>query len=452
MLKIIGAGGVAYLVGGAVRDFVLNRDIKDIDIEVHKLSLTDLEKTLKEFGPVRVVGKRFGVLRIDSINVDWSLPRKDSSGRWPSVEIDQNMNIKDALRRRDVTMNAMAINLKDLLGKKEFSLSLIIDPFNGLKDIEKKQLRAVDEKLFLEDPLRFFRIVQFISRFKMMPDKKLETICKTINLHDVHTDKIISKERVFDEIKKLLLKSQKPSLGFHWLKHIGRLQEVFPEVYNLINVQQRKDYHPEGDVFEHTMQSLDAASSFEYYEHENNKLLILFSVLCHDFGKVEVTDVKMSAKGHEKAGVKIAKKFMKRITDNKILIEGVAKLVLHHMKPFLFLDQNAKKSAYKKLALKLFPQTNLRQLAIVALADKQGRNKKQGEPLFNIYIDEYKKFLTKAHNANVEFEPEKPLLLGRDILNIVKAGPEMGKILKRAYEIQIEEDVKDKEKLKKRVL
>lgn len=452
LLKIAEIGGISYLVGGAVRDFVLNIDSNDIDIEVHNLSLLDLEKILKEFGNVRVVGKKFGVLRIDRVSVDWSLPRKDSSGRWPEVDIDQNMHIEDALRRRDITMNAMAINLKKLLAKKKFSLSLIIDPFNGLKDIQKKQLRVVDEKLFLEDPLRFFRVVQFIARFEMMPDKQLERVCKRIDLHDITTDRIISKERIFAEIKKLLLKSNKPSLGFRWLKRIGRLQEIFPEIYNLINIYQQNNDNCDVDLFEHTMQGLDTVASFKHYKYNKNRLLILFSILCHDFGKVKIMDLTLSKNINKPLDLFITKKFMKRLTDNKILIAAVSKLVFYHIKPFIFLEENANSSNYKKLALKLFPETDLHNLAIVAFADKQGWNKKEHGPLFKFYIDKYKRFLMNAKNAHVEYQPEKPVLLGRDILKMVKPGPIMGKILKYAYKIQIEEGLKNKDELIKRVL
>ncbi len=469
-LDIINLGGIPYLVGGSVRDFVLAKDVKDIDIEIHKISLKELEGILKKFGHVRFVGKKFGVLRIDGIDVDWSLPRRDSIGRKPKVKIDPNISIKDALHRRDLTINAMAIDLSKVLDK-DFKKN-IIDPFGGLKDIKDKKLRAVDKSFFIQDPLRLFRVMQFLARFEMQPDRVLDNICKKISLKDSVTGKKISRERIFDEIKKLLLKSKKPSLGFGWLRKIGRLKDIFPELYDLIGVKQKKIYHPEGDVFEHTMQTIDVAASLDLvnldlYKDENEKFLIILSLLCHDLGKPETTDESLSAKGHEKLGVAVAKKLLKRITRDKILIASVCKLVLYHMRPVQLLEGKAKSSAYKRLAIKLEPQVNMRQLGIVTLIDKLGRKpkavikeetiKRKQEVLNNRLVDkkyfrEFEIFLSKVKNLKIESGSEKPVLLGRDILDLVKPGPQMGEILKLAYKIQIEEGVKDKEALKKRVL
>lgn len=459
LLSIINYGGIPYLVGGTVRDLILKKDLKDIDIEVHKITVSGLEKVLNSFGHVRIVGKKFGVLRIDGIDIDWSLPRKDSKGRKPLVEIDPDMTIGFALRRRDLTMNAMAIDLRDLLKQKkiDFNRSLVIDPYGGLKDLKNKVLRVVNEELFLEDPLRFFRVMQFIGRFEIMPDEELNKICKKMDLCDFTTGKLVSKERIFEEIKKLFLKSKRPSLAFRWLKNISRLKDIFPEIYALIGVEQKKEYHPEGDAFEHTMQSIDAAAEFKEYDNKDEKLLIIFSVLCHDFGKAETTDKDLSCIGHEKAGVEIAKRFLKRITNNRILIESVSKLILYHMRPSLLIKEKAKLKAYKRLAINLYPQVNMRQLAIVSLVDQMGRKIKNGElpsecENSNInYKKKFDDFLKMAKQAKIDKGPEKPVLLGKHILDVVDPGPQMGKILKKAYEIQIEEGVQDVEELKRRV-
>jgi tRNA nucleotidyltransferase (CCA-adding enzyme) len=459
--EIVSAGGIPYLVGGSVRDFVLKQETKDLDIEVHKISLENLEKILKKFGTVSLVGKKFGVLKLHGYDIDWSLPRRDTKGRKPEVIVDPEMTIKDACLRRDITMNAMAIDLSSLNGEPE-----IIDHFGGLEDIKNKVLRVVDKKLFIEDPLRFYRVMQFVGRFEMKPDDELNDICKKMDLRDVTLGGELARERIYEEIKKLLLKSKRPSLGFRWLKEIGRLKELFPEVGDLVGVEQRADYHPEGDVFEHTMQSLDASAKISEAPsppfvpsarrvYRGKAFTIMLALLCHDFGKVISTDEKLTAKGHDIAGVPLAKKFLKRFTWNSSLISAVCKLVRYHRMPLELVEQGAKPKAYKRLALKLAPEVTANDLYFVSWADIRGRNSKGELPLeigFKGEDEILDQFLENVQDASVEHGPEKPVLQGRDLLGIVEPGPEMGAILKKAYEIQIDEGITDREELKKRVL
>jgi len=440
--KLTQAHARVYLVGGVVRDLVLNRAIKDVDIEVHGISIDELEKVLGEFGTVALVGKQFGVLRLFSLDIDWSLPRQDSKGRKPDVVIDPDMTIEQACRRRDVTMNAMAIDLGGAIEKKECN---IIDPYGGLRDIASKKLRAVDAKLFEDDPLRFYRVMQFIGRFKMDPDDELNKLCSNINLEGV------ARERIFEELKKLLLQSDVPSRGVRWLRGNGRLKEVMPEVHDLIGIIQPEKYHPEGDVFEHTMQSLDAAADFDGYNNDREKLFIMLAALCHDLGKPSVTDKDGRAFGHEAAGVEPTKKFLKRFCDDTALIKAVSKLVRYHLMPGALIEQNSSIKAYKRLALKLSPDVSARQLGIVALCDHRGRNPHNSKPL-DIDQKLFDLFANKLKEAGVVDTPEPPLLQGRDFMDVVKPGPEMGKLVKRAYEIQIDEDIADADELKRRVL
>jgi len=430
--------GRAFLVGGAVRDLLLERVVKDLDIEVHGISLEKLESILKKFGPVSEVGKSFGVLRLHGLDVDWSLPRTDSAGRKPDVKIDPNMALKDAFARRDLTINAMGIDLVSYL---------LVDPFGGLEDLRAGVLRAPDLKLFVEDPLRLFRVMQFVGRFEMNPDQALNDVCAKMDVSEV------SVERIEAEFEKLLLKSKRPSLGFKWLQQIGRLQELLPELYALIGIPQDATWHPEGEVFEHTMQSLDAAAQFEY-ANNSEKLIIMFAVLCHDIGKAATTEKiagVWKSLGHSQEGVQTSKRMLKRITRKVDLIEAVGKLVQHHMAPAQLINSKAKPSAYKRLARKLVPNANISMLAKVALADKRGRNPIKGKPLTKQFpiID---KFLLNAQHANVQHEPEPAVLLGRDLLDVVQPGPGLGDLLKAAYEIQIQEGVTDKKELRRRVL
>lgn len=431
-------GGKALLVGGAVRDLLLGLPVKDLDIEVHGLSMQELEQVLRKFGPISLIGKAFGVLRLHGLDVDWSLPRVDSSGRKPQVHIDPFMGIKEAFRRRDLTINAMGIDLTT------FEL---VDPFNGQQDLKKGILKAPDNALFIEDPLRFFRVMQFIGRFQMQPDVSLNDVCKTMDISQV------SKERIEAEFDKLLLKSKQPSLGFRWLLEIGRLADILPEVQAAVSIQQDQRWHPEGNLFEHSLQTLDAAARLPYQGGE--KLIMLYAALCHDLGKLTTTvrepDGSITAYGHDKAGVPITRTLLQHITLKKSILRPVEKLVRYHMQPSQFISGGAKKPAYKRLAHKLAPHVSMQMLADLALADSQGRNPKGHDPLC-VQDPDVEQFRIKAQEINVLDTAEPPVLQGRDLLDAIKPGKEMGRLLKEAYAIQMEEGITDKEVLKRRVL
>jgi len=433
-------GGRAFLVGGAVRDMVMRLPIHDLDIEVHGLTEHQLETVLKQFGPVSLVGKSFGVWRIHGLAIDWSLPRTDSSGRKPVVTTDPFMSIEDAARRRELTMNAMAFDLHT---------QELIDPFNGKKDIENKVLRTPDPSFFIQDPLRFYRVMQFISRFEMQPDDELNAMCTTMDI--AH----ISRERIEEEFKKLLLKSKRPSLGIRWLASLGRLQEILPELAATHNIKQNPQWHPEGDVFEHTMQAVDAAALIkEKYDNDFDKLILMYAALCHDLGKVTTTKVidgVIKSYGHENDSKKFTYTMLKRITHNTDLIRAVCSLVLYHMTPLQFTKSNAGLAAYRRLASKLDSQVNLITLLDLCVADKRGRNGISHEPLITDFED-VALFRKKAESAGVLYGPIKPLLKGADIADTIAPGPEMGKILEKAYELQIERGIDGKEELKNLVL
>lgn len=435
------AGGTVVVVGGTVRDLLLDVDTKDLDVEIYGLASEEVEKVLRKHGPVSLVGKSFGVFRLHGIDIDWSLPRSDSEGRKPKVEIDPYMSFEDAFRRRDLTVNAMGINLKT---------GELIDPFGGQEDLKNKIFRYVDKDLFTEDPLRFYRVMQFIGRFEMQPDDNLNQLCSKMDISTV------SKERIETEFAKLFLKSKSPSLGIKWLQDIGKLQEVLPELYATIGVEQNSDWHPEGDVFVHTCQALDAAARQKYLD-DQEKLTVMWAIVCHDLGKTTTTkliDGKIRSIGHAQAGVEIAKKLMKRVTDNKDLIGAVSTLVRYHMDPYQLVSNDAGLVAYKKLAVKLYPQT-MHLLAKLSIADRIGR-KPKGELLpdqINFEQDsELQEFITKAKEAGVWENIEKPALMGKDLLDSVKPGPKLGKLLNEAYLIQLQESIVDKDVLKQRVL
>lgn len=451
------AGGQAFLVGGAVRDLILGKEIKDIDIEVHGLPLEEVQRILGTHGPVVLVGKKFGVLRVGPYDVDWSLPRTDSSGRKPEVSIDPHLGITEACRRRDVRMNAMALEVTESLDPKN-----IIDPFGGKDDLKKNQIGLIDPTLFVQDPLRFYRVMQFISRFELTPDDELNHVAATMDLHDHETNTPIAPERIWQEVWKLLTKSTRPSLGLRWLKQINRLHEIFPELAELVGVIQRADYHPEGDVFEHSMQAMDAAAALNRAEEpslteptmpadEQKYGILMLGILCHDLGKPAVSTPDGKAHQHELAGLAPANSFLKRLTNEHDVINTVQKIVRHHLMPGSLLKQKSSAAAYKRLAHKLAPDLNFYELCLVAYADNAGRNGACSTPL-TTKKELFCQMLAPANKTSVVFAPEVPLLTGKDFLDHTAAGPEIGKLVKRAYELQIAESITDKELLKKKVL
>jgi tRNA nucleotidyltransferase (CCA-adding enzyme) len=265
--------------------------------------------------------------------------------------------------------------------------------------------------------------------------------------------KNVSVERIEGEFNKLLLKSARPSLGIRWLQSIGRLHDVLPELYAVVGVEQSVEWHPEGDVFEHTMQALDASVQTTY-ENQFDTLILRYAALCHDLGKAittEKVDGKILSYGHDQVGEKLAKNMLKRITRNKELIDSVCKLVRYHMAPLQFVKDGAKKSAYKRLANKLAPEVTMSMLVDLALADRRGRNAHGLEPLATPQPG-VEEFRTRAQQAKVLTQVEQPVLQGADLLDRVEPGPHLGQLLRQAYEIQIEEGIKDKDELKRRVL
>jgi tRNA nucleotidyltransferase (CCA-adding enzyme) len=189
------------IVGGYIRDYLVDIESKDIDIELYGISsFTKLQNILKEFGSVNVVGKSFGVCKLyfEEYDLDFSFPRSDnkvkSGHRGFEITIDTTLDFKTATSRRDFTMNSVGY---DVVERK------ILDPFGGLDDFKNKTLKALNLESFGEDPLRFLRAVQFATRFELKIENDLFSICKDMVTNGLLEE--LPKERIFEEIKKLLL-------------------------------------------------------------------------------------------------------------------------------------------------------------------------------------------------------------------------------------------------------
>ncbi|MBA3640090.1 MAG: CCA tRNA nucleotidyltransferase [Acidobacteriota bacterium] len=418
------AGGRALIVGGWVRDRLMGRESKDVDLEVYGLPADRLRELLTRFGSVNAVGESFTVFKVGDIDV--ALPRRESKvGRGHKgfeVHGDPNLSPVEAARRRDFTINAISWDpLRNTYA----------DPFGGRDDIERRLLRAVDPSTFGDDSLRVLRAIQFAARFEFNLDPETEVLCPTIPLDDLPS------ERIWGEIEKLLLQAQRPSLGFDLALRIGVIDALFPEIKALVGCPQEPEWHPEGDVWIHTLMVVDQARTRIDDLPHPKKVAIMLGAVCHDLGKPPTTafvDGRIRSIDHEQAGVEPASAVLDRLNVHSIGGFDVRREVLgitaHHLKPGMFGMSKTPVSdgAFRRLAQKV----DLELLARLAKSDCMGRGGG-----FDCSSMDW--FLERARQLGVEHAPPPPLLLGRHLFSLgVKPGPRMGEILRAVYERQLD--------------
>ena len=290
--KIKRCGGNLYLVGGAVRDKVLGKEVNDEDYCVTGISSKEFERI---FPYAHTRGKFFEVYDIEG--KEFAMARKEKKNgkghKEFEIQTGQNITIEEDLKRRDITINSIA---------QEVLTGNLIDPFNGVKDIENKMIRATSNA-FLEDPLRVYRVARFSSSLNF------EVEDNTINMMEKLKNELntLSKERVFTEFRKALA-TNKPSNFFNILRRANVLDVHFKEIYDLIGSTQPEKYHPEGDSYNHTMIVVDRCACL------TNKLEIRFSALVHDLGKgITPKEMLPHHYGHDEKGVKLVGELGKRI-------------------------------------------------------------------------------------------------------------------------------------------
>jgi tRNA nucleotidyltransferase (CCA-adding enzyme) len=435
-------GGRALLVGGCVRDALMGREPKDWDLEVYGVDPAKLRQLLEPFGPVNVVGEAFTVYKLGA-GLDVSIPRRErKSGlghRAFVIEGDPSMTIEEATGRRDFTINAI---LQDPLTEE------IIDPYGGQADIQNRILRAVSLETFAEDSLRVLRAAQFAARFEFEIEPETVELCRSIDLSDLPA------ERIWGEIEKLLLRARCPSIGLNCLRELGAIDQLFAEIKSLIDVPQDTEWHPEGDVFVHTLLVVDRAREFTNDLPYAKQVTVMLAALCHDFGKPPTTEFiegRWRSRGHEEAGVAPAQSFLDRL--NIYTLEGydvraqVIALVREHLKPGEFYKKRDEvgDGAFRRLARKC----ELDLLYRVAKADSLGRNADwiPREKWYDAEAQEW--FMRRARELVVEQHAPAPLLLGRHLLEIgLSPGPKMGEVTRAVYEMQLDGRVRTLEQAK----
>lgn len=420
-------GGRALIVGGWVRDRLLGHESKDVDIEVFGVDAERLRRLLESLGRVETVGESFQVYKCGDIDV--SLPRRESkTGRGHRgffVTGDPTMTFEEAARRRDFTINAISF---DPLTAE------YLDPFNGMRDLERRLLRVVDARTFPDDSLRVLRAVQFAARFNLTLDAETRAICRAIPLDDLPA------ERVWGEVEKLL-DAPRPSIGLALALDLGVVERLFPELHALVGCVQEPEWHPEGDVWVHTLQVVDQARTRVNDLPRPQRLAIMLGAVCHDFGKPATTafiDGRIRSIDHEEQGVAPATRFLDRLNvqsfDGYDVRWQVLGMTAHHLKPGMWFKtkDDVGDGAFRRLAQKV----DLELLARLAKSDCLGR-----EPgMFNCQAMDW--FLERARALGVEHQPPSPILLGRHLIELgVTPGPRMGEILKAVYEQQLDGSV-----------
>ncbi len=456
--KVNEKGGRAFYVGGYVRDRVLGIDSKDVDIEVHGIEPDSLYEILQQIGEPLSYGKSFGVYSLAGEEIDIAMPRREraadhenrgadaakrpadhenhctcsdkktadctstggSSAGVPArghrdfeIEIDPYIGTYEAARRRDFTINAL---MQDVLTGE------IIDHFGGLEDLQNGIIRHIYAEAFVEDPLRVLRAAQFAARFGFTVAPETIELCRGIDLS------ALSRERVEEELKKALLKADKPSIFFETLRSMDQLGIWFTELEQTIGLEQDPVFHPEGDVWTHSMQVLDRAAANRSNASEPYRFMLF--ALVHDLGKISTTERikgRIHSYEHETKGLPVVESFARRVTAEKGVIDYLLNMVPLHMRPnVMAYSRSAVKSTNKLFDLADAPED----LIYFADADR---------PLFSG---------TEAFSGDSAFlferlslfneMMEKPYVMGRDLIDAgLEPGEDFGEILDFAHKLRL---------------
>ena len=427
MLKVVhagwSAGGKAYVVGGFVRDAILGKDNKDIDFEIHGLDASTIEKLLLELSgsPALKKGSSFGVYGIKGYDFDIAMPRKEncigSKHTDFAVSVDPSMGAEEASRRRDFTINALMYDVE---------ADEIVDCHNGCNDLANKTIRHVCDDTYIEDALRVFRAAQFAARFGF------NIASDTIALSRSISGKLpaLSGERVEAEMRKALIKSENPSVFFRMLVEMDALDYWFPELSALIETQQAPEFHPEGNVFEHTMLVIDQAAKVR--DRSDDPYAFMLTALCHDFGKAKTTffnekKQRLVSYGHDNAAKPLIDSFMDRLRLPNAVRAYVQNLTLLHMQPNMYVDNDATNYAFNHM----FDRTkHAEDLLLFARCDHFGRGVQRDYAMYESKLS--------ARLAKYRELMKQPEATADDFMKLgVKPSPLLGEMLEMSHKMHL---------------
>lgn len=410
LLLAAGARDILF-VGGYVRDLVLGVPSKDFDLEIYGLSYGQIAQALKPHFRIDQVGQSFSVLKVDQ-EIDLAIPRRErktgTGHKAFEVVPDSSMTFREAAARRDFTINAIGMRID----------GSFVDPYDGLGDLKRGILRAPTEA-FCEDPLRVLRGMQFAARFGFTMEPRTVGFCRRI----LSEFKTLSAERLYTEWEKWALKGRWPEKGLDLLSETGWLT-CFPTLNHLTQAEQDPEVHPEGNAWEHTRRVCIAAARLaeRFGLSPEERLHLLFAALLHDVGKPE--------QGHAQKGARLAEQFLLKLRAPLAVMKAVRSLVLTHG---FHAHRTLDESHVRRLSVLLTP-SSIRLWHLLISADEEGRGLE--EPKAETHWDEWLQLAEKLEIS--EHQPDR-ILQGRDLEPFgIKPGPEMGKILAKAWEAQLD--------------
>jgi len=399
-----------YIVGGFVRDILLEREKKEIDFLLIGDGIAFAEKLSAMLGGDQVtVFKNYGTahFRYKDFDLEFVGARKESYDRTSRKPLVSNGTFFDDISRRDFTINTLALSLN---GKDYGEL---IDTFGGLADLEQKLLRTPlnPEETFSDDPLRIMRAYRFAAQLNFIVSDDIKTAAKAMAMRL----KIVSQERITDEFLKILA-SPKPSIGLKLLQETDVMKIIFPEVANLQGVEQRKDFHHK-DVFYHTCKVVDNISL------TTANVWLRFAALVHDIAKPQtkrfVENIGWTFHGHEELGARNMKGIFTRLKLPFHQLEYIRKLVRLHLRPIALAKEEVTDSAIRRFIVEA--GEDLHDLITLCRADITSKNMEK--------VSEYLANYERVMNRVLEVEEKDKLrafqspVRGEEIMQICNLKP-----------------------------